>query len=380
MKKLAIGVLAVLLTALPLVMADTFPTGANPGNIEPKVYLVEKGFDWGLNGPMGGSTPDGFDIQLDGSVTPSWFLRRQEYAFTGEQVAELIVARDLNGAADLSYAKVTVDTYTEALCMELVPQEEGDSWFVRFLGETVFLDDVPPADNAADEAGFDPAFDKVYKCLWTVEPQWYGQAMVNIDVYDQSGASSRDGIAQTWFFNPVIMIDLETNNGAPSVEFEEGVPGETVYSLNKLVITNLAEGAVDLRTWIGASDFTDPAHSGALCPISNVLDTDAMYRSGGNLDWGLEYRGKKGTYLGDWHPSSNKDPADGCTFEAGVDHSGALTGNTCHGLQDVVWGGETWVQVLENMHSEEVEFRLTYPVPCIGDFTDGSIYVIVKAV
>src|SRR4030067_334228 len=119
MNKLAIGVLAVLFS-VGLVAADTFPVGGQPGNIEPKIYLVDKFFDWGLDDTLlGGSTPDGFDLQLDGSVTPYWFLRKNEYAFTGEQVDELIIARDLNGAADLSYAKVTVDTFTEALCTEL---------------------------------------------------------------------------------------------------------------------------------------------------------------------------------------------------------------------------------------------------------------------
>jgi hypothetical protein len=308
------------------------------------------------------------------------YLRNNEYAFTGEQVSEVIIARDLNGAADLSYAKVVVDTYTEALCTELaVVCEDGteateqlpsECSVILHNGKEVDLpSDVPPADNAADEPGYNPAFDKVYECMWTVEPSWYGESMVNIDVYDQSGASSRDGIAQTWFFNPVIMIDLETNNGAPSIIFEDGVPGETVYSENKLVITNLAEGGVDLRTWIGSSDFTDPAHSGALCPYSNVLDTDALYKGLG--DWGVEYRGKKGTFLGDWHPISNKNPSTGCKFEAK---------NLCIGLQDIVWGGDTDTQVIENMHSAEEEFRLTYPVPCVGSFTDGSIYVIVRAV
>ena len=122
MRKLLIGVLAVLLLGMSLVAADTFPAGAQPGNRDPKIYLVDKFFDWGLDDELeGGSTPDGFDAQLDGSVTPQSYPRNNEYAFTGEQVSEVIIARDLNGAADLSYAKVTVDTYTEALCMELTP-------------------------------------------------------------------------------------------------------------------------------------------------------------------------------------------------------------------------------------------------------------------
>jgi hypothetical protein len=349
------------------VFADTIPIGAQPGNIAPKVYLIDKFFDWGCDDALfGGACPDGFDLQLDGSITPQYYFRNEEYAFTGEQVSELVIARDLNGAADLSYAKVTVDTYTEALCMELTVQ---DGYVTLHNGQQVQLPtDVPPADNAADEPGYNPLFDKVYECMWTVEPQWYGESMVNIDVYDQSGAHSTDGIAQNWFFNPVIMIDLETNNGAPGIEFEEGVPGETVYSTNKLVITNLAEGAVDLRAWIGASDLTDPEHSGALCPYSNVLDTDAFTKG---KDWGMEYRGKSGTYYGEWNDITNKDPSCGCGFEAG---------SKCIGLQDIVWGGDTDTQIIMNMHSDEVEFRLTYPIPCIGSFTQGQIYVIVRAV
>jgi hypothetical protein len=72
MKKLIIGVLAVLLS-VSIAAADTFPAEANPGNSPPKVYLINKCFDWGLDHELiGGSTPDGFDAQLDGSVTPQY--------------------------------------------------------------------------------------------------------------------------------------------------------------------------------------------------------------------------------------------------------------------------------------------------------------------
>jgi hypothetical protein len=359
-KNLIISAFLMSLVLLGAGYSETFPAGAEPGNIDPEIYLIDTLFDIGLDDVGGGSTPDGFDAQLDGSVTPGC-PRKQQYAFTGEQVLEVIVTRDLNGAADLSYAKVTVDTYTEALCAEAIP-EYDDGWYVDLPDSEMRVripDDVPPAGDAADEPGFNLTFDKAYVCLWTVEPTWHGESTVNIDVYDQSGASSNDGIAQQWFFNPVIMVDLETNNAAPSIEFEEGVPGETVYSTNKLVITNLAEGAVDLRTWIGASDFTDPSHSGALCPVSNVLDTEDT----------MEYRGKKGSFFGEWNWITNKNPSDGCEFEG-----------TCLGLQDPVWDGTTDEQIIENQHDIEVEFRLTYPIPCMGDFTEGNIYVIVRAV
>lgn len=361
MKKLY-GLFTVALTLLSLAsvaLADSFPQEAAPGNIEPEIFLIDKFFDMCADNYWGGSRPDGFDSQTSGCMDLG-LPRTQQYAFTGEQVMELVVVRDLNGAPDLSYAKVTVDGKTEALCNELEVKSNETGYYVKPTGlNGVYLpSDVPPAKGMAPK-GYDPLFDKVYECVWTVEPSWYGPSVVNIEAYDQEGAVSTMGISQDWFFNPAIMIDLDTNDGAPSIWYESGVPGQTVYSGNQLVVTNMAEGAVDLFAWIAADDLTDPAHSGAKCPVSNVLDVDQY----------MEYRGKIGTTFGDWTQIHNKDNSRG------------VVGHTLMGATPLAEGG-TWPYsgILHNMHSGEVAFRLTYPVPCIGSFTEGMIHVIVRAI
>jgi hypothetical protein len=272
---------------------------------------------------------------------------------------EVVVVRDLNGAPDLSYGKVTVDGMTEALCNELQVQGSTGQWYVMAGGLRVPLpSDIPPAKGMAP-AGYNALFDKVYECIWTVEPSWYGPSVVNIEAYDQEGAVSTMGISQDWFFNPAIMIDLDTNDGAPAIWYETGVPGQTVYSGNQLVVTNLAEGAVDLFAWIAADDLTDPDHSGAKCPVSNVLDVDKQ----------MQYRGKIGTTFGEWTQMHNKDNSAGCSSTSCFAATPLAAG-----------GGMPFAGILHNMHSGEVAFRLTYPVPCIGSFTEGMLHVIVRAI
>jgi hypothetical protein len=266
----------------------------------------------------------------------------------------------LNGADDISYAKFTVDGYTEALCVEDTVCTQGQC-------QTQI-----PAWGMAP-TGFDSLTDKGFTCTLTVEPMWHGDKSVNIEAYDQAGAVSTMSIAQTWFFNPAIMLSLTTNDGNSKITYENGFPGQTVMSTNKLVVTNLAEGGVDLWAFIAADDLTDPSHSGALCPVSNVLDVDATDTSvnnggdGGNL---MDYRCKIGTCEEDhWLPMENKNNVDGCS----------PTG--CFNAQELVehCDGAPAVSIIGNLKSAECQFKLTYPVPCIGNFTQGRIHIIVKA-
>jgi hypothetical protein len=356
MNKLFVGIVAVaLLAAMTPVFADTFPVEAGPGNLPPEIYLIDSSYDICYNDAPGGSRPyipvNGIqDAQYDGCIVLCDELRFDEYAFTGEQIIFKVVVRDLNGAPDIGYAYFTVDGQHEALCKEdTTPRTEGE-WCPQI-----------PAKPFA-QCGFRKLTDKVYNCILTVEPSWYGESMISIEAMDQEGAVTDNGIAQTWFFNPAIIIDLSTNDGAPSIEFENGFPGQTVMSTNKLMITNLAEGGVDLWAFIAADDLTDPSHSGALCPISNVLDTETY----------MEFRCKIGTMEDDdWNYITNKDTSKGC---------GWLSEHVeCLGARSLLFGS-TWTDqtIIKNQASAECQFRLTYPVPCIGDFTEGAYHVIVR--
>ncbi len=358
MKTLFVGIVAVaLLTILVTpVFADTFPVEAGPGNRAPEIYLVGSYYDICENndpeGFHGGSRPylptNGIqDAQSDGCIVLKDEIRFDEYAFTGEQILFTVVVRDLNGAPDIGYAYFTVDGQHEVLCRDI----SDAAW----LTEGFWCDQVPEKPFAG--CGYRSLTDKVFECLLTVEPSWYGESMISIEAMDQEGAVTDNGIAQTWFFNPAIIVDLSTNDGAPSIEFEEGFPGQTVMSTNKLMITNLAEGGVDLWAFIAADDLTDPSHSGALCPYSNVLDTDVY----------MEFRCKIGTFEDDgWDYIHNKDTSTDCDCKE------------CLGALPLLQNFAP-VSIIKNQASAECQFRLTYPVPCIGDFTEGAFHVIVRA-
>jgi hypothetical protein len=327
--------------------------------------MIHSAYDICAEDGLGGARPDGFDLQSNGCLQLLGELRFEEYAFAGEQLIWGIVVRDLNGVDDVSYTKLTVDGYTEALCQEMPNPATGS-----------FPEQIPAKGTAP--AGFNPAFDKAFRCVLTVEPSWYGESVVNVEAYDQQGAVSTDSISQSWFFNPAVLLDLDTNNGAPGITYEDGFPGEIVMSENKLMVTNLAEGGVDLWAFIAADDLTDPTHSGALCPVSSVLDVEGYFDPRTQTQWdGMDYRCKIGTMEDDmWHDMPNKDNTAAC---------GWVEGNPClqcAGATPLVFGmnGDVpLVPFLGNMKTAECQFKLQYPVPCIGDFTEGLIHIIVRA-
>jgi hypothetical protein len=58
--------------------------------------------------------------------------------------------------------------------------------------------------------------------------------------------------------------------------------------------------------------------------------------------------------------------------------------NTCYGGSPLTFAGTLpngpWDNTLTNGGMAEVEFKLTYPMPCIGTFSNGQILVFGKAI
>jgi hypothetical protein len=134
-------------------------------------------------------------------------------------------------------------------------------------------------------------------------------------------------------------LTIKTNDGLP-LSFEDGYPGQIISFKNNLVISN---PSFKMQVYIAGEDFTDSTHSGAMCPISNSLSIE-----------NFEFR----TSLSDeWKPMPlyNKDQP--------LQNATPLT------------------PILERDSSQkiEVQFRLTYPVPCIGFFNSGKFYIIAKS-
>lgn len=351
---------AVILAVMP-VFAEEFPQTIPSVSLRPYIYMTHSAYDICYNNDGTGAQPNGFDLQLDGCLALPNELRFQEYAFTGENLIYRVVARSCNGAGSLSGVTMTVDGQSVGNCIQETATT-GD-----------FASQIPTGCGGSAPAGFSPTYDKAYKCTLTVASSWSGQKTVNLQAYDQSGVSSSMGIAQSWYFNPAVIIDVSTNDHTSSVRYELPVgqsalyPGQTTFSENKLVVTNLASGGVDLWAFISSADFTVNGN----CPISNVFDVDGFATG---KDYGIKYRCKIGTMENDlWTPITNKVNTAGCTPAS------------CFNAQPVLGSGSTaytpaFPSIIGNQKSAECQFQLTLPQQCSGSFADGKLQVIVKAV
>ncbi|MCD6557601.1 MAG: hypothetical protein J7K31_01040 [Candidatus Aenigmarchaeota archaeon] len=293
------------------------------------------------------------------------------YAFTGETIVFDVAVRDPNGAADIGQLKIQVEGNPEVLCTEIS--------FSDFDGD-------PP--RTCDGLGtLSHATDKTFRCTLTVEPGWYDDSEVKMTVYNSAFVATDGTHTENWFFNPAISMSVVTSDGLP-IHFEDGQPGDWVHSLNKLQIKNIAEGGVNLWMWIAGTDLTDP-NGASLCPDSNVLrlhedaggdglDTDGLVEANSD-DTGMAFRGWTGTIMGPWTWMSNYDDNAACNNVL----PNTATG-TCYGGKPVPKNTElnqgALGNLLTNQGTLEIEFKLHYPVPCIGTFSDGTIYIIAKAV
>jgi hypothetical protein len=329
------------------VLAGETGIGAGPGNSPPQVYLLKKTFDICNDDSIpGGSVPP--SGQQTGCTDFMGELRANEYAFTGEQIAELVAVRDLNGAIDIITAYLQVDGVSVVKCNDVGPVTE---WF----GHEIDYSQIP-AKGVAPQ-GYDPRYDRIYECILTVTPNMDGApSEVYVVATDEAGDEGTSPL-QEWYFNPAIIIDVFTSDGNP-VSFDTGTAGQTVYSTNTLKIYNDAEGGVDLAVWIAGTDLTSPDVA-AKCPTSNVLDVDKY----------LEYRCKIGTkFNNEWNYVPNPNDKEPCYCAWGP----------CQGAKPLT--PNTLPSILANQHTAECWFRLTYPVPCVGEFTDGQILIFARAI
>ena len=137
----------------------------------------------------------------------------------------------------------------------------------------------------------------------------------------------------------------------------------TVHSLNRLKVKNTAEGGVNMWTYIAGTDLYDP-NGASKCPTSNVLTI-------GNM----QYRGWSGTQWTSWEgwtTMSKYNQDDSCSVFG-----------TCYGGLPVPHSENQQKpldHVLTNQGTLEVEFKLTYPMPCVGSFTQGSIMIFGKTI
>jgi hypothetical protein len=309
-------------------------------------------------------------------------FRYNEYMFTGEQLAELVVARDLSGAQFLaSTANLLVDGQSKVTCQAI--GEDGSKALAdgkwKWYGHDVsdLLDTLPPAMGVTDHTGFHEDTDMIYSCLLTVTPDMVGSpSSVAVQVSDVSSATATTDV-QKWYFNPAISISISFDSGT-SISFPAAQAGQTVYSTNTLMIKNTAAGGVDLAAYLTGNDLRDTSGIG-LCPDSNVLDVT-----------NLAYRCKVGTYMSEqFTPFQHLNSKDSCydlsVRECMVD--GTYCEKQCKDLTNCAYNdllpdaSSEFTSILYNGHTAECWFQLKVPFPCIGTFSAANaVDVLVRAI
>jgi len=359
MSKLFAGMFSLVLATLVLgtaVFADVAVgetgVGAEPGDQDPRICVKHR------------EVTIGYDADPVGINALKY--RTGMYAFAGEQIKFHIVVRDPNGALDIGFPKIRVAGAPEVLCNELSewPTSENWNW-----------------NNNCDGMGpFNTLTDRRYECFLTVEPQWDGEKEVKITAYNSAFEPTDGTHVETWFFNPALSMSVSTSDGM-AIHFEEMPYGandvyeRTVHSLNRLQVKNTAEGGVNMWMYLAGTDLYDPSGA-SKCPTTNVLDIKQM-----------QYRGWSGTQWHSnegWQVMGKYDQDAICQRVLGTYTGNQLSSLTCYGGKPVPYDTNVdyaWKShLLTNQGNLEVEFKLTYPMPCVGTFSQGSLLVFGKAI
>ena len=384
MSKLFTGILFLVLATVilgsTLALADAafgeFGVGAEPGDQDPKICVKHRNVTIGWD-----ADPVGINA-LD--------YRTSLYAFTGEIIDFTIVVRDPNGALDIGFPKIRVGTQAEVLCNEI----------------------TIPTNEECDGLGLvSDVTDRMYHCVLTIEPGdpllatgMYGEKDVKITAYNSAFEPTDGTHVETWFFNPALSMSVSTSD-SQAIHFEampygaDDVNERTVHSLNRLQVKNTAEGGVNMWMYLAGTDLFDPSGA-SKCPSSNVLSISNMaYRAWSGTQW-QSWEG--------WVEMSKYDQNAACDPVIGAGLAGAafLSAPTAAALPDIwpqpatnmmCYGGlpvpydhnadlgmgntAPWLShLLTNQGKLEVEFKLSYPLPCVGTFSQGSLMVFGKAV
>ncbi|MEM3702785.1 MAG: hypothetical protein QXZ69_02900, partial [Candidatus Micrarchaeia archaeon] len=233
--------------------------------------------------------------------------------------------------------------------------------------------------------------DKRFKIIITVEDSWHGPMEVLLKVFNSQNVATSATHSEEWFFNPELRMQVTTSDGQP-IRFGPMDPVTRVaHSLNKIKVKNTAEGGVNLFTFIAGTDLFDTTGA-AKCPTSNVLEIEKYmwYRAWSGTSW-QSWQG--------WTNMSKYNQNDGCNVGNNLtsdywndtntnsmcDVSTEYKGPTCYGglpvpMPDPDDDDDVLEHILTNGGLLEIEFKIQYPIPCIGTFDSGKIYIIGKAV
>jgi len=315
--------------------------------------------------------------------------RTQNYAFEGEQILWSVLVMDKNKIEEITDVVATLSS---------VPGIGGDIEVEcsRAGNGGHTNNEIPPSCNARiDEemlTTFDPDTMEFYDCVLTVETpdSMYDEYWITVEVISEDGEAAMDE-NEFWFLNPEIALGVDA-----TLTFEDVRPGTVSYS-ETLTVTNAADdgSGVLLDMFISGTDFYDPDSSGARCPDSNRLKLSDGRRSQASLG--------AGTNANDWHRNHacqagttglTTDNADHlCYYATNGAYSTAADANAdAEGYKPIVYSdvftrdfyndaeimrpdvGYSAGNVLAPGADIAITFKLGLPEPCVGDFSDGSLF------
>ena len=287
--------------------------------------------------------------------------RKHNYAFEGENIHWTVLIMDKNKIEEVSEVVGTIGQ----------SQGAGNDVEVECKRTSNSVDN--PYNTCKATVGedkiteFDSNVMALYDCTLTVETpaSMHGEYFITVEAKDLTGLSGTMAENEYWFLNPTIALSVD---GA--IAFEDVMPGTEAYS-NTLLVGNDAEAGsgVILDMFISGTDFYDPSSSGARCSDNtNKLGLSAF-----------RYYVTNGAYS-----SVGKLDTDGNGYTA-IPYSTEISG----AKRIVRWNSDTrgeapsssvvagdWNKgnALSPGSEMAINFKLTMPEPCVGDFSEGQIY------
>jgi hypothetical protein len=310
--------------------------------------------------------------------------RLENYAFEGEKLEWVVLVMDKNKIEEVVDVVATIGS----------SQGEGNDVEVECVRLNGYY---PPGAKLPDACTarigeeqldqFDDQTMAFYECTLTVETprSMYGEYWVTVEACSGNPSEPCATMDENefWFFNPIIALNI-----VGDVDFVNVRPGTISYSETILVENDADVGSgVLMDMFISGTDFYDPDSSGARCVITNRLKLgDNFVASGdrhgynhctigfGDTDDHLCYFASNGGYSTQTDPRNDPEGYVPIVYGDNFD-------TDFYNDAEIIWDGGGGLlgpyspgNVLSHGAELALTFKLGLPEPCVGDFSDGSIF------
>jgi len=329
MKKL----IALLVALLVLPMAFAVSTGTGIGvdiTTEQFAPLV-----WQCNRSV---ADDQVEPQLYGAE------RYNNYAFEGESITWDVLVMDKNGKEKIKDVYATIGS----------TQGAGNDIEVNCFRTSESNIEGCDATILEEDVAWDEDMMAIYECTLTVETpdSMYGEYFATVEAEDMDGLVGIMQESEFWFLNPIVALKIEGD-----LVFDNVRPGTVSTSPTLLVQNDADDGSgVLLDMYISGTDFYDSTSSGAKCSknedgyYTNMLSLDAFTYDVVN---GGQRAPDRSIAYGDTIAQAGRI-MDGVQFR---------TTSTANEYNFLAPGAEMGIN-----------FMLSMPEPCNGNFDTGAIY------